>query len=201
MHLKRSLFGKMPGDDWQRFANLRLLYTYQWSFPGKKLLFMGGEFAQTGEWNATEALPWPRLRDWGAAGVSALIADLNRLQQDYPALAFWDCDSRGFEWLDGDNRDMSVIAFMRHAPEQTVIVVLNFTPVVRHGYRVGVPEAGDYREIMNSDLARYGGSDVCNPVQIPSDAIGWHGRAHSVVLTLPPLAGSILIRTKSYTEP
>ncbi|MEX2126190.1 MAG: 1,4-alpha-glucan branching protein GlgB [Woeseia sp.] len=197
VHLKRSLVGKMPGDDWQRFANLRLLYAYQWTFPGKKLLFMGGEFAQTGEWNAMESLPWPRPGDSGPAGVSALIADLNRLQHRYPALAWWDCDPRGFEWLDGDNRDMSVIAFMRHAPGQTAVVVLNFTPVVRHGYRVGVPEAGNYREIMNSDLARYGGSDVCNPGDLASEEVGWHGRSQSIVLTLPPLAGVILIRSNN----
>ena len=194
VHLKRSLFGKMPGDDWQRFANLRLLYTYQWSFPGKKLLFMGGEFAQPGEWNATESLPWHRLDEPGPAGVSALLADLNRLQHRYAALAYWDCDPRGFEWLDGDNSAMSVIAFMRHAPEQTVIVVLNFTPVIRHDYRVGVPEEGRYEEIMNSDLSRYGGSDVRNTGLIASEAVPWHGRGNSIVLTLPPLAGMIVVR-------
>lgn len=197
VHLKRSLLDKMPGDEWQRFANLRLLYTYQWTFPGKKLLFMGGEFAQTSEWNAGEALPWPRAGEAGPAGVCALIADLNRLQQAYPAFAWWDADPRGFEWLDGDNRDMSVIAFMRHAPEQKAVVVLNFTPVVRHGYRVGVPEAGNYRELMNSDFSRYGGSDVCNSGLVASEAIAWHGRGQSIVLTLPPLAGLILLRSDS----
>jgi 1,4-alpha-glucan branching enzyme len=194
VHLKRSLFGKMPGDDWQRFANLRLLYTYQWTFPGKKLLFMGGEFAQMSEWNATESLPWHRLDEPRPAGVSSLLADLNRLMQSHPALAFWDCDPRGFEWLDGDNRDMSIIAFMRHAPKQTFIVVLNFTPVIRHDYRVGVPEEGRYEEIMNSDLSRYGGSDVRNTGLIVSEAVPWHGRGHSIVLTVPPLAGVILVR-------
>jgi 1,4-alpha-glucan branching enzyme len=197
VHLKRSLFGKMPGDDWQRFANLRLLYTYQWSFPGKKLLFMGGEFAHAGEWNATESLPWHRLDEPGPVGVCALLADLNRLQHNHVALAYWDCDSRGFEWVDGDNREMSVIAFMRHAPEQTVVVVLNFTPVVRHDYRVGVPEEGRYQEIMNSDLARYGGSDVRNVGLIASEAVPWHGRGQSIVLTLPPLAGVILARCRT----
>jgi len=197
VHLKRSLFGKMPGDDWQRFANLRLLYAYQWSFPGKKLLFMGGEFAQPGEWNATESLPWHRLDEPGPGGVSALLADLNRLQQSYAALAYWDCDPRGFEWLDGDNRDMSVIAFMRHAPEQTVVTVLNFTPVVRHDYRVGVPQEGRYQEIMNSDLACYGGSDVHNAGLIGSEPVPWHGRGQSIVLTLPPLAAVMLIRRRT----
>jgi 1,4-alpha-glucan branching enzyme len=193
VHLKRSLFAKMPGDDWQRLANLRLLYTYQWSFPGKKLLFMGGEFAQTGEWNATESLPWQRLSDAGTAGISTLLSDLNQLQHQYPALSWWDCDPRGFEWLDGNNSEMSVIAFLRHAPEQKTVVVLNFTPVVRHGYRVGVPHAGAWQEIMNSDLARYGGSNLYNP-DIASEAIPWHGREQSIVLTLPPLAGLILVQ-------
>jgi 1,4-alpha-glucan branching enzyme len=185
----------MPGDDWQRFANLRLLYTYQWSFPGKKLLFMGGEFAQTGEWNATEELPWHRLNEPLPAAISALIADLNQVQREHPALAWGDCDPRGFEWLDGDNRDMSVIAFLRQAPEQMAIVVLNFTPVVRHGYRVGVPDDGIYREVMNSDLARYGGSNLYNAGEIASEAIAWHGRGQSIVLTLPPLAGLVLVRS------
>jgi 1,4-alpha-glucan branching enzyme len=197
VHLKRSLYGKMPGDHWQRLANLRLLYTYQWSFPGKKLLFMGGEFAQTGEWNATESLPWHRHAEAGPSGVTALLADLNQLQQDCPALAWWDCDYRGYEWLDGDNSAMSVFAFVRCAPEQKAVVVLNFTPVVRHDYRVGVPDEGEYVEVMNSDLAKYGGSNLYNPGEIASEAVGWHGRSQSVVLTLPPLAGVILVRSDS----
>jgi 1,4-alpha-glucan branching enzyme len=195
VHLKRSLFGKMPGDQWQRLANLRLLYTYQWSFPGKKLLFMGGELAQPGEWNASEPLPWHRLDEDGPKGISALLADLNRLYGQYPALAAWDCDPRGFEWLDGDNRDMSIIAFLRNAPEQKAVVVLNFTPTVRHGYRVGVPDEGSYGEVMNSDLAHYGGSNLYNPGHIASENIPWHGRGQSIVLTLPPLAGVILVRS------
>jgi 1,4-alpha-glucan branching enzyme len=197
VHLKRSLYGKMPGDDWQRLANLRLLYTYQWSFPGKKLLFMGGEFAQTGEWNATEPLPWQRHREAGPTGVTALLADLNRLQHDHPALAWWDCDDRGFEWLDGDNSAMSVFAFLRCAPQEKAVVVLNFTPEVRHDYRIGVPDEGKYVEIMNSDLAKYGGSNLYNPGGIPSEAVAWHGRGQSIVLTLPPLAGVILVRADS----
>jgi 1,4-alpha-glucan branching enzyme len=191
VHLKRSLFGKMPGDEWQQLANLRLLFTWQWSFPGKKLLFMGGEFAQQGEWQAGESLPWWRAEQPGPTAVRRLVADLNQLQQACPALAFWDCDSRGFEWLDGDNREQSIIAFMRRAPEDTIIVVLNFTPIVRHGYRVGVPVAGRYTEILNSDLERYGGSNIYNPA-IESEAVPWHGREQSVSVSLPPLAGIFL---------
>jgi 1,4-alpha-glucan branching enzyme len=200
VHLKRSLFSKMPGDDWQRFANLRLLYTYQWSYPGKKLLFMGSEFAQTTEWDPSGPLPWHRAGEPGPTGVTALVRDLNRLQKELPALSRWDCDPRGFEWLNGDDRENSVIAFMRHAPGQTLVVVLNFTPVVRRDYRIGAPVAGDYREIMNSDLARYGGSDVRNPPQVATAAIPWHGREHSLVLTLPPLAGLILARTDAHAD-
>ena len=191
VHLKRSLFGRMPGDEWQQLANLRLLFAWQWSFPGKKLLFMGGEFAQPGEWQAGESLPWWRADQPGPAAVRRLVADLNRLQHECPALTFWDCDGRGFEWLDGDNREQSIIAFMRRAPEDTVVVVLNFTPVVRHDYRVGVPVAGRYTEVLNSDLERYGGSNICNP-SIASEPVPWHGREQSVSVTLPPLAAVFL---------
>jgi 1,4-alpha-glucan branching enzyme len=192
VHLKLSLYGKMPGDDWQRLANLRLLYAWQWSFPGKKLLFMGGEFAQTGEWQEGESLPWSLLGLPAAAGIQRLIRDLNELQQRCTALAHWDCDSRGFEWLDGSNREQSILAFLRVAPQDSVIVILNFTPIIRHDYRVGVPGPGNYAEILNSDLKRYGGSNVSNPQTIPSEAIPWHGREHSIVVTLPPLAGILL---------
>jgi 1,4-alpha-glucan branching enzyme len=192
VHLKRSLYGKMPGDDWQQFANLRLLFAWQWAFPGKKLLFMGGEFAQSGEWQAGESLPWSRLSEPGPAGIQRLVRDLNGLLRHCPALAHWDCEPRGFEWLDGDNRDQSVIAFLRRAPQETVVVVLNFTPVVRDNYRVGVPARGAYREILNSDHKQYGGSDVGNPQPIASENVAWNGREHSMLVTLPPLAGTFL---------
>lgn len=192
VHLKQSLYSKMPGDEWQQFANLRLLYTYQWSYPGKKLLFMGGEFAQAHEWNAVEPLDWSRLEHSNAAGIAALLGDLNGLQRTIPALSHWDCDSRGFEWIDGDDRDHSVIAYMRHAPGQTIVVALNFTPVVRFDYRIGVPHSGRYRELMNSDRACYGGSDVRNADFTDSEATPCHGRENSIRLTLPPLAGLIL---------
>ena len=192
VHLKLSLYGKMPGDDWQRLANLRLLYAWQWSFPGKKLLFMGGEIAQTGEWQEGESLPWSLLDFPEAAGIQRLIRDLNELQQRCTALAHWDCDSRGFEWLDGSNRDQSILAFLRVAPQDSVVVILNFTPVIRHDYRVGVPAPGSYTEILNSDLEQYGGSNVSNPQTIRSEATPWHGREHSIVVTLPPLAGILL---------
>ncbi|MDH4047706.1 MAG: 1,4-alpha-glucan branching protein GlgB [Gammaproteobacteria bacterium] len=193
VHLKRSLLGRMPGDEWQRFANLRALYVYQWCFPGKKLLFMGGELAQPTEWAAGGEIPWERLQREDVAGVNRLLSALNRLHHDTPALTEWDFDRRGFEWIDGDDRERSVILFMRHAPGQSVVVAMNFTPVVRHQYRIGVPCAGRFREILNSDDGRFGGSGVGNGNNIESQPVPWQGRAHSIEVTLPPLAGLVLL--------
>ena len=192
VHLKRSLLGKMPGDEWQQLANLRLLLTYQWVFPGKILLFMGAEFAQPGEWNSGATLPWDRLQQAGPRGISILVTELNRLQLLNPALSHWDCDSRGFEWLDGDDSERSVIVFMRHAPDSTVIVALNFTPIVRYDYRIGVPVAGCYSELLNSDASRFGGSDVLNAPHIDSEEIPWHNRDNSIAVTLPPFGALLL---------
>ncbi len=194
VHLKRSLLGKMPGDEWQRFANLRLLYTYQWSFPGKKLLFMGGELAQETEWSSGEALPWWRAGEPLPAGVGALLRDLNRLHRERPALHAGDCEPAGFEWLSGDDRQHSVLAWVRRGGGDAVVVVLNFTPVVRHNYRIGVPEAGTWREILSSDRPGYGGSGIWNGQPLASEPVPWHSRAQSIVLTLPPLAGVLLAR-------
>jgi 1,4-alpha-glucan branching enzyme len=192
VHLKRSLFGRMPGDEWQRFANLRLLYAYQWLYPGKPLLFMGGEFAQETEWDAGAELPWQRAAHPGAQGIAQLLLALNRLQAACPALAAWDCDPRGFEWLDGDDREHSVISFLRHAPGQALVVVLNFTPIPRPGYRIPLPGAGRYAEIFNSDATAFGGSGVCNARPLQSEAVTHRGRDHSLQLHLPPLAAVVL---------
>ncbi len=192
VHLKKSLFGKMPGDDWQKFANLRLLFTYQWTYPGKQLLFMGGEFAQEEEWNSGTALSWERSEQALPAGVSTLLADLNRLQQDHDALSVWDCDGRGFEWLSGDDKEQSVISFLRRSENETVAVVLNFTPVPREGYRIPVGMPGIYREIFNSDAGLYGGSDVVNRGDLHTEHVPWNGREHSLQVTLPPLSGVVL---------
>jgi len=192
VHLKNSLFGKMPGDDWQRFANLRLLYTYQWTYPGKQLLFMGGEFAQMEEWNSGTALSWERSNEPLPAGVGVMLSDLNRLQQDHSALSEWDCDARGFEWLSGDDKDQSVISFLRRGAHEAVAIVLNFTPVARDGYRIPVPLPGVYREIFNSDSPRYGGSGVENRGDLHSEEVPFHGRQHSLRFTLPPLGGIAL---------
>jgi 1,4-alpha-glucan branching enzyme len=193
VHLKNSLFGKMPGDDWQKFANLRLLYAYQWTYPGKQLLFMGGEFAQMEEWNSGEALSWERSDHSLPAGVATMLADLNQLQCAHPAFSEWDCDARGFEWLSGDDREQSVISFMRHSENESVAVVLNFTPVAREDYRIPVPLAGVYREIFNSDSARYGGSGVHNQGEFHTQAVPYRGKEHSLCFTLPPLGGIILL--------
>jgi 1,4-alpha-glucan branching enzyme len=192
VHLKKSLWGKMPGDEWQKFANLRLLYTYQWSYPGKELLFMGGELAQPGEWNASEALPWERSNERLPAGVGALLSDLNRLQAVHPALSEWDCDPRGFEWLNGDDREQSVISFLRHGANESLAVILNFTPVPRYDYRVPISSAGTWLEIFNSDAEQYGGSGLLNGDPLGAETIPFQGREHSLRLTVPPLGGSIL---------
>ena len=192
VHLKKSLFGKMPGDDWQKFANLRLLLTYQWVYPGKQLLFMGGEFAQATEWNCGTALPWERSREYMPDGVSSLVRDLNHLQHSHPALYEWDCDHRGFEWLNGDDSENSVIAFLRRGESETLTVVLNFTPVVRQDYRIPMAEEGAYWELFNSDGGGYGGSDLLNRDQLHTEQVGMNGRHCSLCLTLPPLGGVIL---------
>jgi 1,4-alpha-glucan branching enzyme len=192
VHLKKSLFGKMPGDEWQQFANLRLLYTYQWVYPGKQLLFMGGEMAQRGEWNANMVIEWERCQQHLPAGVAKLLADLNRLQANHPALSEWDCDARGFEWLSGDDREQSVISFLRRGATECLAVVLNFTPVPRPGYRVPAPGAGTWLELFNSDAEPYGGSGLLNSDPVISEPTPSHGRQHSMCLTLPPLGGVVL---------
>lgn len=189
VHGKGSLLGKMPGDGWQRFANLRLLYTYQWSYPGKKLLFMGQEFAQWNEWNEAVSLDWELLSQNSHAGVARLVGDLNRLYRSLPPMHLLDFEAGGFEWLDCNDASQSVLSFLRRDGEQIVIVALNFTPVPRIGYRLGVPVASGYRELFNSDADIYGGSGMGNGGYVNSEPVAWMGRPHSIVITLPPLGG------------
>jgi 1,4-alpha-glucan branching enzyme len=191
VHGKRSLLDKLPGDDWQRFANLRLLLTYQWTYPGKKLLFMGGEFGKPREWNHHESLPWHLADEPRPAGVRSLVRDLNGLYRGVPALHRRDHVSDGFAWLSWQDDPQSVLSYLRRDGDQHVLVLLNFTPVPRHGYRVGVPIRGRYRELLNSDSHYYGGSNLGNPTLATED-VPWMGHPHSIVLTLPPLAGLIL---------
>ena len=189
---KRSLLAKMPGDRWQQFANLRALYGYLWGRSGKKLLFMGSEFGQWNEWNHNQSLDWHLLKADGAEhrGVQTLIRDLNREYRTNTALHEADCTSAGFQWIDANNSDGNVIAFIRIAPSsgRRVICVGNFSPVVRAGYRLGVPAGGYYREILNTDAAIYGGSNQGNAGGVAADNSPSHGFPYSLTLTLPPLA-------------
>ncbi len=191
VHGKRSLLDKMPGDAWQRFANLRLLYTYMWTYPGKKLLFMGCEFAQGLEWNHKTALDWYLLERSVHRGVQRLVSDLNALYRSRRCLYDGDFEQRGFEWIDCHDAPQSVISYLRKGPMRydITVVVLNFTPVVRYQYRIGVPFDGMYREILNSDSEYYGGSNVGNAGQLQAQDVPWMGRPFSLLVTLPPLAG------------
>ncbi len=191
VHLKRSLLDKMPGDEWQRFANLRLLYTLQYAMPGKKLLFMGAEFAQGLEWDHDRALEW-HLYDYPRHhGIHKLLADLNHLYTGEIALHGHDFDAEGFEWLDCNDSSHSLLSFVRRWADQVVVVLLNFTPVPHHGYRLGVPGAGSYQVVFNSDAAHYGGSNGGSGGVCDTEEVAWRGRSHSIVVDIPPLAGLI----------
>jgi 1,4-alpha-glucan branching enzyme len=192
VHLKRSLLGKMPGDHWQQLANLRLLFTYQWTFPGKKLLFMGGELAQLTEWDFRGSLPWHLEKDPGHAGVQRVVSDLNRLYAVAAPLHRYEFEPQGFRWIDCEDRARSVLSYLRTAGEESLVVVLNFTPVPRYAYRIGVPQLGEYREIFNSDSEYYGGSNVGNLASVPARDEPYMGFPCSIDLTLPPLAGIVL---------
>ena len=194
VHGKNSLLHKMPGDMWQQFANLRSLFAYQFAHPGKKLLFMGQEFAQRNEWYEGASLDWHLLQYEPHKGVKRLVSDLNRLLSTEPALHQIDFDWHGFEWLEANDADNSVFAFARHGkkPEDLLLVVLNCTPVVREGYRIGVPQPGFYEEILNTDASIYGGSNVGNLGKVQAESLHRLGRPYSVSLTLPPLAALLL---------
>jgi len=193
VHGKSSLLGKMPGDAWQKFANLRLLLTYQTCSPGKKLNFMGNEFGQGREWSEQSGLDWNLLDiDWHV-GVTKASRDLNRLYRDLPPLHDLDFNVEGFAWIDCHDADQSVLVFQRRDRQgRSVVVALNFTPIPRSGYRIGAPAAGFWREIFNSDSALYGGGNIGNGAGLMSEDKAWMGYPHSLVLTLPPLGGIIL---------
>lgn len=194
VHGKNSLLHKMPGDMWQQFANLRLLLAYQYGHPGKNLLFMGEEFGQRNEWSEARSLDWHLLQYDSHRGIQRLVSDLNRLAAAQPALHEVDFDWRGFEWIDANDGDNSVLSFLRRGknPEELVVVLINGTPVVREHYRVGVPEPGFYEEILNTDSAQYGGSNVGNLGGVNAESIANNGRPHSLGLRLPPLAALFL---------
>ncbi len=194
VHGKRSLLGKMPGDDWQKFANLRLLLAYQTAQPGKKLLFMGGEFGQGREWSHDRSLDWHLLELAPHRGVQRWVEDLNRFYRGEKAMHERDADPAGFEWIDANDADHSVASFLRHGREAAdlVLAIFNFTPVPRRNYRVGVPTAGFWREVLNGDAREFGGSGQGNLGGVEAAPIPSHGQPHSLNLTLPPLAAIFL---------
>ena len=191
---KGSLYGKMPGDTWQKFANLRAYLGFMWTHPGKKLMFMGGEFAQEREWNHDRGLDWHLLDQPENRGVQTLLRDLNRLYTTLPALHVWDCEPDGFRWVVLQDAGQSVFAYLRLGGEDAkpVLVICNFTPVPRYGYRLGVPDGGAWREVLNTDAGVYGGSNVGNGGAIQSEDAPSHDLPASLLLTLPPLATIIL---------
>ncbi len=195
---KGSLVGKMPGDSWRQFANLRLLYGYMWGHPGKKLLFMGGEFGQRREWTHEGSLEWHALQYPEHEGLRRWVADLNRLYRCEPGLYQADFEQSGFEWVDCNDSEQSVLTFMRRPRDggAPVLVVCNFTPVPRTNYIVGVPHGGYWREVANSDATLYGGSGMGNLGGVEAAPVGAHGRFHSLALTLPPLA-VLMFRTEA----
>jgi 1,4-alpha-glucan branching enzyme len=203
VHGKGSMIGKMPGDPWHKFANLRLLYGYMYGHPGKKLLFMGSEFAQVREWNHDRGLDWPLLGDERHAGVLRLVRDLNGVYRAEPAMHQMDDDPSGFQWIDCHDSEHSVVSFLRRARdgEDFVVMVLNFTPVPREGYRIGVPRAGTYREILNSDASVYGGTGRGNLGTSETVNATSHGYSHSLELVLPPLSFLLLKPNPGTPEP
>jgi len=192
VHGKQSMIYKQPGDEWQRFANLRLLYTYMFTFPGKKLLFMGNEIAQGHEWNCDTSIEWHLLEYEYHRGMQTLIGDLNRLYRDNSELHRHDFSPSGFEWIDCNASDVSVLTYLRRDRDNIIVVALNFTPVPRRDYHIGVPFEGSYQELLNSDSGYYGGSDIGNSGRIRTQPVSCDGRPHCLPVTLPPLAGVVL---------
>ncbi len=199
VHLKGSMMAKAPGDPWQRAATLRVLYTFMYAHPGKKLLFMGCEIGQWAEWNHESSIDWHLLDSELHTGLSRFVRALNRVYAGEPALHEVDFEAAGFEWIDCSDYESSIIALIRRGrrAEDWVIAVVNWTPIVREGYRIGVPEPGYYRELLNSDAGYYGGTNVGNAGGLSTEPVPKHGRAHSLNLTIPPLGGLILKRVSN----
>ena len=202
VHGKGSLLGKMPGDEWQRFANLRLLLAYMWAQPGKKLLFMGGELGARREWDHDGELDWSLLGDERHAGVQRLVRDLNFLYREEPSMHQLDCEAEGFEWVDCHDHQNSVLSLLRfgRSRNEAILVVVNFTPVPRQGYDVGVPFPGRWRELLNSDSTDYAGSGWGNYGSVETDDVETHGRPHRLKLTFPPLSAVFLKGTAPVRE-
>lgn len=199
VHMKGSLPGKMPGDDWQKMANLRLLLSYQWCHPGKKLLFMGCDFGQWTEWNDSTSLPWHLCDHANHRGIMELVRQLNQLYRSESALHERDFEHQGFSWIDCHDYNQSILSFARHGETESLVCVFNFTPVPRQRYRIGLPGDGEYQEIFNSDSSLFGGSDVGNGGALKIDRHPWMGQPVSASLTLPPL-GCVIFKKKTKTE-
>jgi 1,4-alpha-glucan branching enzyme len=195
VHGKGSLFNKMSGDRWQKHANLRTLYAYMWAHPGKKLLFMGQEFAQEDEWSHERSLDWHLLEQADKAGVQALVRDLNRAYRDEPALWELDFDPSGFYWIEPNDADSNIVVFARTSKdfERVLVCALNLSPAIRSSYRVGLPRAGKWKELVNTDSSYYGGTDTGNLGGVEAEPLPWHGQPYSAEITLPPLAALWLV--------
>jgi len=197
VHGKGAMISKMPGDEWQRFANLRLLYLCQYTHPGQKLLFMGCEIGQTSEWNVNESIPWHLLEFAPHKGLQDFVRSLNQTYTQESALYDINYKPEGYEWIDHQDHENTVLSFIRKSENGYVVVVLNFSPVVRNDYQVGVPELTNYQEILNSDDKAYWGSGVQNEGLIKATKANAHGRPYAINITIPPLAGIILKPTKN----
>jgi 1,4-alpha-glucan branching enzyme len=202
VHGKGSLLGRMPGDEWRKFANLRCMFTYMFMHPGTKLLFMGAEFGQSAEWNHDKGLDWHLLEFGFHQGIQKLVRDLNNFYKKETALVRYAFEHRGFQWIDYGDRENSVIAFQRQADskEELLVVVCNFTPEVRYHYRVGVPFRGLWKEVFNSDDSKYAGSGTLNPGLLTTSPVKYHGGDYSISLTLPPLGVSVFKLEKEINE-
>ena len=194
VHGKKSLLWRMPGSRWEQFANLRLLYAYQWAHPGKKLLFMGCEFGQDHEWDHNKALDWRQLEFAEHQGVQNLVRDLNHVYREHRALHEKDCETGGLTWIDANDRKNAVLSLLRwgFGPGDHMLVVLNLTALPRAGFRIGVPGPGHYTEVLNSDATLYGGQNIGNLGRVVAEAVPMHGHPYSVALTLPPLGAVFL---------
>ena len=190
VHGKASMLSKMPGDDWQKFANLRALYSYMYAHPGKKLMFMGCEFGQRREWTHDESLDWHLLEHDSHSGLQRCVRDLNTLYRAEPALHEFDGDWQGFEWIDCNDSQSNVVTFIRKGsrPRDVMLFACNFSPVPRSGYKLGAPVGGEWREVFNSDAALYGGGNVGNSGAVIAVAEQTHGRPFTLDVVLPPLA-------------
>jgi 1,4-alpha-glucan branching enzyme len=190
---KGSMLRKMPGDEWQQFANLRLMYSYMFTHPGTKLLFMGAEFGQGDEWDFGHSLQWHVLEYANHQGMSETVKALNHLYRDEPALYQKSFDFTGFQWIDGGNANDSILVYSRkgHDEKDDLVIILNMTPVPRHNYRIGVPAAGKWKEIFNSDATKFWGSGLLNTGEVNTEVKTWHGKDNSISITIPPLGATI----------